>query len=57
MKSYNKGLKFFEVKTVKDITNHLLKLEKVFFTVANAFYSSGSQYSGSIKVYKTFAST
>ena len=35
-KSYNKDLKFLEVKTVKDVTNHLLKLEKVSFTVANA---------------------
>ena len=36
VKSYKKGLKFLEVKAVKDITDHLLKLEKVFFTVANA---------------------
>ena len=31
MKIFNKGLKFLDVKTVKDITNHLLRLEKLFF--------------------------
>ena len=29
-KSYKKGLVFLVVKTVEDITNHLLKLGKVF---------------------------
>ena len=46
VKNYKKGLKYLEVKTVKDITNHLLKLEKVLFTVAHAsVYSNVSLYS------------
>ena len=54
-KSYKKGLKCLEVKTVKDIKNHLLKLEKMFFTVAKAsVYSNDSQYSGASKVCKKF---
>ena len=36
VKSCNNDLEFLEVKTVKGITNNLLKLGKVFFTVANA---------------------
>ena len=30
VKSYQRGLIFLEVQTVEDITNHLLKLAKVF---------------------------
>ena len=58
VKSYKKGLKFLEVKTVKDITNHLQKLEKVFFIVANAsVYCNAFQYTGAIKICKKFACT
>ena len=32
----DKDLKFLQVKTVKVIINYLIKLEKMFFTVANA---------------------
>ena len=55
MKSYKEGLKCLKVKTVKDITNHLLKLEKMLFTVANvSVYSDASQYFGASKVCEKF---
>ena len=58
VKSYKKYFELFVVKTVRDITNNLLKLTKVFFTTANAsVYSIASQCSGDLKVCEIFAST
>ena len=46
VKSYKKGLVFLLAKTVKDITNHLLKLAKAFsqqlLPQFNAFQNSGA---------------
>ena len=51
------GVSFLVVKTVKEMTYHLLKLVKVFSQIANAsVYSNASYYSRVIKVCKTFAS-
>ena len=58
VKSYKKGLVFLAVKTVNNITNHLLKLAKAFFMIAIAsVYSNASQYSGAIKACRKFAFT
>ena len=62
VENYKKGLVFFVVKTLKDITNHSLKLAKVFsrqsvpFNANTLLYSNDSQYSGAIKTCKKFAS-
>ena len=62
VKSYMKGLTFLMTKTLKDIANHSLNVEKVFsqwyipFKANAPLYSSASHYTGFIKVCKKYAS-
>ena len=62
MKNYNNGLVFLMAKTLKNISNHSLKLAIVFsqwpipFKANISLHSNAFQYSGAIKACKKSAS-